>query len=295
MAGFNKIVPEIIQSSIWNEPSDIRVVWITMLATKDKDGYVRGDARTIARMANVSLESAEEALKRFQEPDPSSHTPDYEGRRIYHAPGGWMVINSDLYRETGMNESQREYWREKQKEHRAKKTQNVIDMSMTCLGHVLESDVSVSVSESVVINDKGVKGKKDDITFKGILYTSVFEAFWKFYPRKVARPQAEKAMSKALKRSTHESILAGYEKHLTAWEKCDKQFIPHAATWLNRDGWNDEPPEIKQSGQSTAQKAEKPIWKQCASRCRFWDENKRWCIKHEQNEPSTPDVCRHFN
>lgn len=80
------------------------------------------------------------------------------------------------------------------------------------------------------------------VTFKGDVYTSVFEAFWKYYPRKVGRPQAEKAMKKALKRDTQENILTGFEKHLHAWSKCDKQYIPHPATWLNRDGWNDEPP-----------------------------------------------------
>jgi hypothetical protein len=98
MSGFTKLVPEIIQSSIWNEPPEIRCVWIAMIATKDQNGYVRGDPRTIARMANVSLESTEKALALFQEPDPSSHTPDNEGRRIAAAPGGWIVLNHELYR-----------------------------------------------------------------------------------------------------------------------------------------------------------------------------------------------------
>jgi len=157
MSGFNKIVPEIIQSSIWNEPSDVRVVWITMLATKDQSGYVRGDARTIARMANVSVEAAEEAIAKFQEPDPNSHTPTDEGRRIRKTDGGYMVINSDLYREIGMTDTNREYWREKQRLFREKKA-NVKDMSKTCQIGVLDSSVSVSVSGIVL--DKGVKGEK---------------------------------------------------------------------------------------------------------------------------------------
>ena len=98
MSGFTKLVPEIVQSSLWNEPAEIRCVWIAMIATKDESGYVRGDARTISRVANVSLESAAKALAMFQEPDPSSHTPDNEGRRIMPAPGGWIVLNHSIYR-----------------------------------------------------------------------------------------------------------------------------------------------------------------------------------------------------
>jgi hypothetical protein len=98
MSGFTKLVPEIVQSSIWNEPPEVRVVWITMIATKDESGYVRGDAKTLSRMANVDHETVERALELFQSPDPSSHTPDNEGRRIMAAPGGWIVLNHGIYR-----------------------------------------------------------------------------------------------------------------------------------------------------------------------------------------------------
>lgn len=98
MSGFTKLVPEIVQSSIWNEPSDIRIVWITMLAVKDENGYVQGDARTIARLANVSQDASVAALDMFQKPDPYSHTPDDDGKRITAAPGGWIVLNHEKYR-----------------------------------------------------------------------------------------------------------------------------------------------------------------------------------------------------
>jgi len=89
MNGFTKLVPEIIQSSIWNEPPDIRIVWITLLAIKDAEGYVRGDSQVISRMANIPIKSVELALEKFQQPDPNSHTPDNDGKRIAPAPGGW--------------------------------------------------------------------------------------------------------------------------------------------------------------------------------------------------------------
>jgi len=113
---FTKLAPEIVQSSIWNEPSDIRIVWITLLAIKDAEGYVRGDSQVISRMANVSPESVKEALEKFQQPDPNSHTPDNDGRRIAQAPGGWIVLNHWLYRIEDRKQIHAEYmrkWREK--------------------------------------------------------------------------------------------------------------------------------------------------------------------------------------
>lgn len=79
-----------------------------------------------------------------------------------------------------------------------------------------------------------------NVTFKGVLYTCLFDAFWTNYPKKVGKPQAEKALKKALKRASQEIILAGLERHLPSWMQKDKQYIKNPATWLNNDGWNDE-------------------------------------------------------
>jgi len=163
MSGYTKLVPEIVQSSIWNESSDVRVVWITLLAIKDADGYVRGDARTVARMANVSVDSAEEALKKFQDPDPFSHTPDNEGRRVAPADGGWMVLNHEQYREVGMSDANKEYWRKKKKEQRerdkSKEKKDVKDTSLTVQDSSASASSSVSGSISVS-KDGESEGKK---------------------------------------------------------------------------------------------------------------------------------------
>jgi hypothetical protein len=151
MSGFTKLVPEIIQSSIWNESSDVRVVWITLLAAKDETGYVRGDAKTIARMANVPLEAAVEALRKFQEPDESSHTPDNEGRRIGAAPGGWVILNHELYRLRDHRVEHAEYvraWRIARKSGNVKK----------CESQVTHPSASASASSSAS-EEKGVKGE----------------------------------------------------------------------------------------------------------------------------------------
>jgi len=171
--GFTKLVPEIIQSSIWNEPSDIRVVWITMLAIKDEGGYVRGDAGTIARLANVPTEAAVEALAKFQQPDLSSHTPDNDGRRIEAAPGGWIVLNHHLYRTGDRNEYMKQYMRE----YRKKRGVDGVNINVN------QPSASASVSVSRKKGGRGGEGKQvDDPDFE-----RVWTAFGKYGAKAVAR------------------------------------------------------------------------------------------------------------
>lgn len=72
-----------------------------------------------------------------------------------------------------------------------------------------------------------------------------FELFWESYLRKVAKPTARKAWERALRRASAETILDGLDGWLSYWrQRGESQFVPYPATWLNRDGWADEPPRI---------------------------------------------------
>lgn len=115
MSGFSKLVPEIVMSSVWDLPTDIRIVWITLLALKDADGFVRGSAGYLAKVAKVPLEAVEQAMNLFTSPDPYSRTPDNEGRRVEAVENGWNILNHRLYRDR-----QKEYQREYHRLYRAK-------------------------------------------------------------------------------------------------------------------------------------------------------------------------------
>jgi len=183
MSGFTKLVPEIVQSSLWNEPPEIRCVWIAMIATKDANGYVRGDARTIARMANVSLESAEKALAMFQEPDPSSHTPDNEGRRIMPAPGGWIILNHDIYR------AHDDQYRAKNRERVRRFRSKMASSENVTLPETLQTRYP-SASASASVSDSGIQGEcKGGWTLEQCLAAAapigmkreMVEGFWNHY------------------------------------------------------------------------------------------------------------------
>jgi hypothetical protein len=67
-----------------------------------------------------------------------------------------------------------------------------------------------------------------------------FVEFWNVYPRHVGKPDALRALGKALKRADLPTIVAGARRY-AADPNREEQFTPHPATWLNREGWADDP------------------------------------------------------
>lgn len=105
---FTKLFSSLPESTIWVEPYATRIVWITMLATADREGRVFGSIPGLAKRAAVTLEECEAALLRFQQPDRYSRTPDHDGRRIEPIDGGWALLNYLRYREMRDDEARRE-------------------------------------------------------------------------------------------------------------------------------------------------------------------------------------------
>ena len=68
-----------------------------------------------------------------------------------------------------------------------------------------------------------------------------FDEFWSAYPRKVGTGAARKAYAKALVRVRHDDIMFGLSQQLPAMMAKERQYIPHASTWLNQERYNDEP------------------------------------------------------
>lgn len=70
-----------------------------------------------------------------------------------------------------------------------------------------------------------------------------FIQFWKAYPKKLSKGQAEKVWNR-IKPSEQllATMIARIEQAKTSeqWRKEKGQFIPHPATWLNAKGWEDE-------------------------------------------------------
>ena len=69
-----------------------------------------------------------------------------------------------------------------------------------------------------------------------------FNEFWNVYPKHLQKGEARKAFFKAVQRvGDADTILEGARRMAADPNLPVKQFIPYPATWLNRDGWDDEP------------------------------------------------------
>jgi hypothetical protein len=118
MTGYTKLFGLIIASSIWDEDDKTRLVWITMLALKDRGHIVNATEKALSLFARVSEEECHRSIEKFLSPDPLSRTPDHEGRRIEVVPGGWRILNGEVYAKMLTKEERRQYNAAKQSEHR---------------------------------------------------------------------------------------------------------------------------------------------------------------------------------
>ena len=77
-----------------------------------------------------------------------------------------------------------------------------------------------------------------------------FAEFWKVYPRKVGKLAAERAWKRH--RPPLSEVLAALEawRNSPEWLKDGGRYIPHPATWVNRGGWEDELPAVRQQPDS---------------------------------------------
>ena len=69
----------------------------------------------------------------------------------------------------------------------------------------------------------------------------MFDEFWSLYPRKIAKATARKAWAKL---SAEQQLMAAkaIDTHCQYWsaKETELEFIPHPATWLHQERWEDE-------------------------------------------------------
>jgi len=130
LSSYTKLFQSILDSSIWQESHQTRIVWVTMLAMADQHGEVQAAVPGLAKRAGVTLQEAEEAIATLSSPDMYSRTPDHEGRRIAKIDGGWEILNHAKYRHAASLEDRKEKAAERAKRFRDK---NKPDPAQPCV------------------------------------------------------------------------------------------------------------------------------------------------------------------
>jgi len=144
--GYAKLFSTITESSLWSEPKEVRLLFVTMLAKANSVGFVEAAIPGLSRAANLTIEEVQKALPILESPDPFSKNPDHEGRRIVPAPGGWVVLNYEEYRSRQSEEERREYMREYMRRYR-KQSVNKVNGSKEFPSASVVASVSVSKSK----------------------------------------------------------------------------------------------------------------------------------------------------
>lgn len=99
MKDFVKLYATILDSSVWGESKDTRILWVTMLAMANEHGQVEASVGGLARRAQLTREECESALSVLEAPDPDDKSGVAEGRRIHRTERGWFITNHRYYRD----------------------------------------------------------------------------------------------------------------------------------------------------------------------------------------------------
>lgn len=97
------------------------------------------------------------------------------------------------------------------------------------------------------------KGKEQD-ALRAVVVSSAFDEFYdNAYPRKVGRRKARDAFFAAANRADPEAIIEGARRLAEDPNLPEPQYVPHPTTWLNRDGWDDDPLPLRNGKVDKAQ------------------------------------------
>lgn len=204
---YTKLSSSLTASSLWNEADVVRIVFITMLSMSDSDGNVKASVVGLAHLARKAVTETEAALKVLLAPDPHSGRKEMDGRRIVPIEGGWHIVTHEFYREMGMSEDSKRYWREKKREQRSKKNVQKCPRQSETLGFGFGTGA---------------------------------ESIYAAYPKKVGRPTAIKAIEKAILKFGVPLLLEKTKAFADA-RAGNLDFVPHPATWFNQERFNDDP------------------------------------------------------
>jgi len=174
---YNKLFTKILDSTIWLESNETRLVWITFIAAMDETGFVPlASAGNVAGRARVTLEEAEAALKILEAPDLKAPGQEHDGRRIERTEGGWVVLNAEKYREMVTRVMIQEQTRRRVAEFRKKRRATPSNAPVTPSNAPVTQ--SVAVAETIPSADAGRTGvgTVHQVFIKG--WTDNFAAFW---------------------------------------------------------------------------------------------------------------------
>ena len=134
-----------------------------LLVLADQTGAVDMTYEAISRRTNVPVEEVVKYVKQLCQPDARSRSPLEEGKRLIpldsNRDWGWQIVNYVHYRNIRDEAARREYFRDKQREHRKKNKKQVFDGEGVSTPSNFVKDLSASASSCTLVLKEGVRGR----------------------------------------------------------------------------------------------------------------------------------------
>jgi hypothetical protein len=218
-------------------------------------GLVRSSGSNLTFRAFVGnpdfIDDAQEALRRLGEPDPESRSQEFEGRRLVRVDGGYLVLNFIRYREydhTAAERSRR--YRKKKAASRPSRRDDTPERRDDTQGRRQKAE-GIEEPEIFTLNSQDAQPPPEPPNIEAGEYDKDpgFVALWEMYPRKAGKHRAHEALLKARKKKGYpgdEVVMAVLRVLIDKeWSLRESTMIPHCSTWLNGEGWEDVPAEVK--------------------------------------------------
>ena len=224
---YTKLDAGLPDSTIWQAPDTTRIVWITLLAMADQNGYVGASMPGLAGRARVSLEACIAAMELLSAPDEWSRTKDFDGRRIGPADGGWILLNHAKYRAAQNAEDRRERSRLAMAALRASRKQQAItqDNGYQKLAELPQAEAEAENTPLTPLS----RGER-------------FEKFWEASKTKTDKPRSRKAFD----------ALDPDEQTLFAMMAAAKNSDLAPATFIRGRRWEDELPNSNRAAEAAS-------------------------------------------
>lgn len=176
MSGFVKLYGTVLDSTVWvGTDKHIKLVWITLLAMADGNGFVEASLPGIAKRAEVSVAECKEALHMFTNPDIESKSQVDEGRRVAKVERGWTVINHRAYRDLRTAAQVQEAEKKQRWRDKARLSLMQGDKSGQSTKSTGEAEAEAEAEKERSTTSVGPRDVEEDV---------LFETFWRTYPKR---------------------------------------------------------------------------------------------------------------
>lgn len=178
----------------------------------------------INRALIEDYEAGMSGLLKLASPDPESRSQAFEGRRMVRINGGFIILNYDKYRERDYTASDR------MRRYRARKRQAVTSNVDSVHRNVTQAEVDTE-EEAIKTKDNGQQADR-------------FPEFWRGYPKKVKKQDAQKVWKSRRLDSKAEEIIQDVKDRLAEDGRWLNGFVPDPPTYLRGSRWEDEFTEV---------------------------------------------------